>query len=215
MHKIVLFDLDGTIADTLEDLHSAVNYALEKCSFSKRTIEQTRHAIGNGVEMLMRRSVPSGTEEKVVFDCLKDFKEYYGNHYDDKTTAYPGVLETLTTLKSRGYTVGVVTNKGHKHAINLLNKLYPNMFDVIQGHEDDIKWKPDPEPLFRALKKLGLSDYSVTYVGDSKVDYQLAKTAQIPAILVSYGYSDKKDLEALIKDVPIVDTPLELLNYLK
>ena len=215
MQKLVIFDLDGTIIDTIVDLNLAVNYALSKNGFPTKSVEHTRKAVGNGIRKTILRSLPEGTSEEILNKCHEAFKECYYTHFYGNSLPYEGMMDTLKELKNRGYHLLVVTNKDHKVANKLVNYLYPDMFEVIQGHEESIKLKPDIEPLNLAIKKLGVDEYEGYYVGDSFVDYELAKTAHIPAILVSYGYNDINVLKDKIKDATFVDAPIDLLRIIK
>lgn len=211
--KLVLFDLDGTLIDTLKDLNAAINYALRKNGFEERSLEHTYNAIGNGVFILMQRSLPDGADEKTHKMCLEDFKDYYLHHYLVHTKAYDGMKGTLIVLKSRGYTLGVVTNKYNELSQIMISHFFPNLFDIVQGEEPRFQKKPNPEMVNYAMKKLGFNTSNTIYVGDSYVDIETAKTAHIPLILANYGYHKGKEF-AQIKSAPHIDAPSDLLDIL-
>ena len=212
-NKLVLFDLDGTLIDTLEDLNAAVNFALKKNGFSERSVEHTYNAIGNGVFMLMQRSLPEGVDSKTHLKCLSDFKDYYLHHYLVHTKDYPGMKDTLIELKNRGYTLGVVTNKYNELSQIMINHFFPNIFAIIQGEEPKFNKKPSPDMVNYAMKKLGFDTENTIYVGDSYVDIETAKTAHIPLILANYGYHKGNEF-CKIKDTPHIDAPIDLLKIL-
>lgn len=212
-NKLVLFDLDGTLIDTLEDLNAAVNFALKKNGFSERSVEHTYNAIGNGVFILMQRSLPEGVDSETHLKCLNDFKDYYLHHYLVHTKDYPGMRDTLIELKNRGYTLGVVTNKYNELSQIMINHFFPNIFAIIQGEEPKFNKKPSPDMVNYAMKKLGFDTKNTIYVGDSYVDIETAKTAHISLILANYGYHKGNEFYK-IKDAPHIDAPIDLLKIL-
>ena len=212
-NKLVLFDLDGTLIDTLEDLNAAVNFALKNYGFEPRSLEHTYNSIGNGVFILMQRSLPEGTDAETHLKCLNDFKEYYLRHYLVNTKDYVGMKETLLELKRRGYVLGVVTNKYNELSQIMIKHFFPNIFDIIQGEEARFNKKPSPDMVNYAMKILGFNTKNTIYVGDSYVDVETAKTAQIPLILANYGYHKGDDFYQ-IKSAPHIDAPTDLLNIL-
>lgn len=213
--KTVLFDLDGTLLDTLEDLQIATNYALKKYNYPERTLDEIRSFIGNGVAKLIERSLPDGINNKDYPSVLKDFKDYYSSHYSFKTKPYPNMKKVLKTLKEKGYSLGVITNKVDHIAKDLINTYYPNLFNVVQGDLDNLKKKPNPEMGNKVLKQLKIKNKrKVIYVGDTNVDYEFAKNLKVNVILVSYGYRNKIDLLKLKNEPIIIDSPFQLLNIL-
>lgn len=212
-NKLVLFDLDGTLIDTLEDLNAAVNYALKKNNFEERSIEHTYNSIGNGVFILMQRSLPIGVDPDTHLKCLNDFKNYYLHHYLVHTKDYVGMKEVLLELKNRGYRLGVVTNKYNELSQIMIKHFFPDIFDIVQGEEPKFNKKPSPDMVNYAMKELGFNTENTIYVGDSYVDIETAKTAHIPLILANYGYH-KGDEFCKIKDAPHIDAPIDLLKIL-
>lgn len=193
-YKTVIFDLDGTLLDTLEDLTDAVNEALRCCGFPMRTIEEVRQFVGNGIYKLMQRAVPDGDVNPDFDKAFGTFKEYYGAHCNDKTRLYPGVKELLLQLKTQGYHLAIVSNKAD-FAVKELQKIYfDGIIEVAIGEKEGIRKKPAPDTVMQALKELGSEKETAVYVGDSEVDYQTAVNSGMPCISVTWGFRDKEFL---------------------
>lgn len=191
----VVFDLDGTLLNTLEDLAEAVNYALRKQGMPERTLEEVRRFVGNGVRLLMIRAVPDGESNPLFEETFDLFKTYYGEHCNDNTKPYDGVMELLSTLKEKGYAVAIVSNK-IDFAVKELNELYfKGIVPVAIGEKEGIRRKPAPDTVFEALKELGKTKEEAVYVGDSDVDIETAKNAGMPCISVLWGFRDKEFLD--------------------
>lgn len=195
--SVWLFDLDGTLLDTLDDLHSAVNFALKKHGLPLRSREEVKSFIGNGIALLMKRSV--GLERLATVDfqaIMADFKEYYGAHCQDKTRPYEGVLDLLAELKRQGKAVGVVSNKADFAVKKLCAAYFGELVDVAIGENEaaGIAKKPAPDTIFAALDKLGIAVGNALYVGDSEVDIQTAAAAKIPCISVAWGMKSEQFL---------------------
>lgn len=195
--SVWLFDLDGTLLDTLDDLHSAVNFALKKHGLPLRSREEVKNFIGNGIALLMKRSV--GLERLATVDfqaIMADFKEYYGAHCQDKTRPYEGVLDLLAELKRQGKAVGVVSNKADFAVKKLCAAYFGELVDVAIGENEmaGIAKKPAPDTIFAALDKLGIAVGNALYVGDSEVDIQTAAAAKIPCISVAWGMKSEQFL---------------------
>ena len=190
----VIFDLDGTLLDTLQDLSDAVNYALKKQGMPVRTVEEVRRFVGNGVRRLMIRAIPDGESNPLFEETFALFKTYYGEHCNDHTRPYDGVMELIGTLKEKGYAVAIVSNKIDS-AVKELNELYfKGIIPVAIGDKEGIRRKPAPDTVFEALKELGKRKEEAVYVGDSDVDIETAKNAGIPCISVLWGFRDKEFL---------------------
>ena len=185
--KLIIFDLDGTLVDTVVDLNAGINYALTKHRYPSRSVEHTAHAIGNGIFVTLLRSLPLEDPEAANV-LLPDFRAYYREHYLDNSIRYRGMLNTLKILKKKGYLLAVATNKLNEIAQNMINTLYPNIFDIIQGDEDNLPKKPDPTIINNIIKKLEVEKEDVIYVGDSEVDILTARNAEINLVLVDYGF---------------------------
>ena len=191
----VIFDLDGTLLDTLKDLADAVNYALRKEGMPERTIDEVRRFVGNGVRLLMIRAVPGGESNPLFEETFAQFKEYYGEHCNDNTKPYDGMIELLETLKSKGYSVAIVSNK-IDFAVKELSALYfKGIVPVAIGEKEGVRRKPAPDTVREALKELGRTAEESVYVGDSDVDIETAKNADMPCVSVLWGFRDREFLE--------------------
>ncbi len=215
MKKLLIFDLDGTLVDTLVDLKNAVNHALLLKNYPKRSLEQIRKAIGNGVAKLVARSIPNGTDNPDYDDTLAEFRKYYSKHSVDYTKPYPGVHEELINLKSQGYLIAVATNKLTEISRPLLNGLYPNIFDYIQGDEPGMDRKPAPMMIETICKILNVKKSDAFYIGDTNVDMETAENSGVDYVLVTYGFRTKEELEVQCPNRPTIDSIQELDQYLK
>ena len=210
MNKLLIFDLDGTLIDTLDDLKNAVNFALEKFSFPLRTREEIRKAIGNGTIKLIERSAPQGTDEKTLSELHKVFKAFYLENLSQNTKPYPGVTSLLFSLKTKGYKLAVVSNKDHDATIKLITTMFPMLFDYIQGSYFEHPKKPHPYLINKVINEINFSKDKITYIGDTNVDEESAINADISYILVSYGYRTKTELFSQVKTRNIVDSIKDL-----
>ncbi len=188
----ILFDLDGTILDTLTDLHLSVNHALNMAGLPERTVQEVRAFVGNGAKKLIERAIGKNATDKQLETVYNYFIAHYGEHSADHTVPYYGVVEAITSLKSNGYKVGVVTNKPHKDATALIAKHFGNLFGVVLGQQADIPAKPNRQMMDKALAELNAKN--VVYVGDSEVDVQFAHNAKTALVAVSWGFRSKAQL---------------------
>lgn len=208
----IIFDLDGTLLNTLEDLNAAVNYALTSCNMPTRTISEIRQFVGNGVKKLMIRAVPQGEENPEFEKAFEIFKCYYGEHCNDATRAYDGISELLQELKKSGYALAIVSNKIDSAVRDLNNKYFPQV-EVAIGDRENLKRKPEPDSVYLALKELGKTKEEAVYVGDSEVDLQTAKNAGLACISVLWGFRDKEFLMEKGAEV-FAKKPKDILNIL-
>ena len=194
--KTYIFDLDGTLLDTLGDLASAVNYALRSHGMSERSIDEVRCFVGNGVKKLMQRAVPDGEANPLFEQALATFRQYYLEHSLDTTHPYDGIPELLTELRLRGCHTAVVSNKFDAATKELCRYFFADTIEVAVGeHEaEGIRKKPAPDTVYAALKELGVDKDGAVYVGDSDVDIATARHAGLPCISVLWGFRDREFL---------------------
>jgi phosphoglycolate phosphatase len=195
-YKTYIFDLDGTLLDTLGDLTSSVNHALRSVGLPERTQEDVRKFVGNGVRMLMKRAVPGGEDNVLFEDAFSEFRNYYLNHDKDQTVPYEGIMDMLTELKGRGAKIAVVSNKFLAATQSLCSHYFGNLVDVAIGEHEGVRKKPAPDTVEEALLRMGADKESAVYVGDSDVDILTAKNSGLPCISVLWGFRDKEFLEA-------------------
>ena len=189
-YELVIFDLDGTILDTLEDLADSMNYALAKYGYPTRTVDEIRSFVGNGLLMLTRRAIAPETDETVIQTVLAEQKAYYKEHCADKTKPYDGVIELLEELKAAGYKLAVVSNKADYAVQILCEQYFPEIFHLTVGEKEGVRRKPAPDAVYAVLKELQVEKAKAVYVGDSEVDIQTAENAQMQAVLVDWGFRD-------------------------
>ena len=190
-YDAVIFDLDGTLTDTLADLRNSVNFALNRFGFPERTTEEIRNFVGNGVRRLIYLSVPENTPEEVSESCLSVFKEHYAANSLVETKPYDGIIDTLKTLKENKIKTAVVTNKMNSAAVDIVDYFFGNLIDVTVGQIDGMAQKPQPDGIYKVLEKLEVSKEKAVYVGDSEVDCITAKNAEISCIGVTWGFRDR------------------------
>jgi phosphoglycolate phosphatase len=191
IYQTAVFDLDGTLLDTLEDLYRATNQALERHSLPPRTRDEVRTFVGNGVEMLIRRAVPAQTEEPLLQTVLADFKGIYAEICRDNTAPYPGILKMLTDLRSAGVRTAVVSNKFDEATKGLCRQYFGDLIQVAVGERAGVRKKPAPDTVLEALRALDVPADTAVYIGDSDVDIQTALAAGMPCISVAWGLRDE------------------------
>ena len=194
MYSLAIFDLDGTLLDTLGDLHSAVNFALRKLRFPERTVDEVRSFIGNGVVKLMERSTPENTDDETQLRCLDTFRKYYLQHMSDTTSPFEGVSELLSDLRSKGIKIAVVSNKLHPAVEDLCESYFPGLIDKAVGVSVEEERKPSPVNVIKTAGYFGAELKDCIYIGDSEVDVQTAHNAGIKCIGVTWGFRTKEDL---------------------
>ena len=202
MIKGVLFDLDGTLLDTLEDLYQSVNAALTACGFPERTRMEIRSFVGNGVRNLMVRSVPDGEENPKFEECFQKFREHYAAHLNDHTAPYAGIMELLAELKEKGIPTAVVSNKSDAAVKELCRETFGDLVPLAIGESERVKKKPAPDTVIEAAAGIGVPLKDCVYVN-----------AGIPCISVSWGFRDKELLESLGAKT-LLDTVSELRDCL-
>ena len=206
-----IFDLDGTLLDTLDDLAAAVNYALRTYGMPEHSRDDVRRFVGNGVRMLMIRAIPDGEQNPRFEEAFSTFRQYYLEHSLDKTQPYDGVPEMLKALKQRGCRLAVVSNKFYAATQELCRHFFADTIEVAVGeHEaEGIRKKPAPDTVNEALSQLGVDHRHAVYVGDSDVDLQTARNAGLPCISVLWGFRDK-DILLANGATTLITTPQEL-----
>ena len=195
-YKVAIFDLDGTILDTLEDLADAMNYALGEHGYPGRTIEEVRRFVGNGIRKLIERAVPAGLAKEEIDRVHETFSAYYQQHCADKTRPYEGVLPLLERLRAAGCLTAVVSNKADAAVQPLCRRYYNGLFDYAVGERTGIRRKPDPDSVQEVLRRLQVEAADAVYIGDSEVDIQTAKNAGLDSIIVTWGFRDRDYLES-------------------
>lgn len=193
--QLVIFDLDGTLLDTLDDLADAVNWALKQEQLPRRTREEVRAFVGNGIRNLIERAVPAGTEAAQTDRVFAGFKARYAGHCADKTRPYPGILELLARLRAEGIRTAVVSNKADFAVQTLCRDYFPGLVDCAVGERAGIPKKPAPDSVQEVLRALKISWEQAVYVGDSEVDVVTARNAGMDSILVLWGFRDRQTLE--------------------
>ena len=193
MYKVYIFDLDGTLLDTLTDLAASTNYALREHGMPEHSVDDVRRFVGNGVRKLMERAVPDGADNPLFDEAFATFRQHYMEHDLDTTHPYDGVPEMLATLKSRGCRIAVVSNKMMAATQELCQHFFPDTVEVAIGeHEaEGIRKKPAPDTVYAALSALGVTKDHAVYVGDSDVDIATARHAGLPCISVLWGFRDR------------------------
>lgn len=193
-YQTILFDLDGTLLDTLEDLADAVNHILERHRCPQRTLDEVRLFVGNGLGMLMRRSLPAQYSQTVSDLLAEELRTYYTAHSRIKTAPYAGVRELLETLHAAGAKVAVVSNKADEAVGELCSFYFPGLVDAAVGETAGRRPKPAPDAVELALERLHADKTDAVYVGDSQVDLDTAKAAGLPCIAVTWGFRSREDL---------------------
>ncbi len=214
MIKLVVFDLDGTILNTLEDLTDSLNFVLQQRNYSKRTISEVCSFVGNGVLKLIERALPSEVSKEEIEITFKMFKEYYHLHSKIKTKPYENIKEVICELRKRNYKTAVVSNKIDEVVKELSRDYFSGLFDYSLGEKPSVPKKPAPDMVNIVLESLNISTEEVIYIGDSDVDIETANNIGCECISVTWGFRDK---EFLLQHGArfIIDEPLQLLNILK
>lgn len=213
MYNTFIFDLDGTLLNTLDDLVASVNYALRTHGMPERTLDEVRSFVGNGVRLLMERAIPEGSANPRFEETFATFRAYYMEHSLDTTRPYDGIPEMIHALKQRGCRLAVVSNKFYAATQELIRHFFPEITVAIGEHEaEGIRKKPAPDTVFEALRQLGVGKEKAVYVGDSDVDLQTAHNSGLPCISVLWGFRNRDFLLAH-GATTFISRPEELLKY--
>lgn len=212
-YRTVIFDLDGTLLDTLQDLADSANYALSVNALPQRSLEEIRSFVGNGVAMLIHRALPEGTSEELEHKCFSDFRAHYVLNMQNKTAPYPGILPLLRRLHAEGFQLAVVSNKFDDAVKDLCQSYFGSLFGAAIGESHGVSRKPAPDTVFKALQELGARAEDAVYVGDSDVDLLTARNAGLPCISVTWGFRTR---EFLLQNgaVQLSDSPEDLCRLL-
>lgn len=212
----IIFDLDGTLLDTLQDLYENVNVALEAFGYPLRTKEEVKNFVGNGIELLMRRALPKEIEEPRFQEVFRYFQKVYTKNLNRNTLPYPGIMEMIEELKKRNVLLGVVSNKFQVGVEKLVEEFFPEYIRVAVGNAPGLKKKPAPDSVFAVLERLGLNweEDLIYYAGDSEVDILTARAAGLPVISVTWGFKTREFLESFHPDF-LVDSPGEITQIIE
>lgn len=193
-YDVILFDLDGTLLDTLEDMCDSVNHVMETFGYPAHSIEKVRSFIGNGIRKLIERALPEGTDREICELALAEYRRYYGENCMVKTRPYEGIPELLSALKERGCRIGVVTNKNAEAAEKLCSHYFPETVEVVMGQRDSLPKKPDPAMVRAAMEQMGVSGKKAVYIGDSETDIETAANSQMDCIICLWGFREEEYL---------------------
>lgn len=210
-YNTIIFDLDGTLLNTLEDLRDSVNVIMRRYGWQEHSLEQIRKFVGNGLGKLIERAIPLGKENDKYEEALQEMKEYYTEHCLIKTKPYDGVLDLMKTLSEHGFRMAIVSNKNDV-AVKELNEIFFAKYTgAAIGDREGANRKPAPDAVYAALDELRSEKEHAVYIGDSEVDYQTAKNSGLDCILVSWGFRDRELLESF-EGAVVVDTCEEILE---
>lgn len=222
MKKAVIFDLDGTLLDSIRDLAGAINEILKRHGYETLPVETVKSYVGNGLSMLLKRALMDERQQPAVPVTEETFREYlqeliiyYHDHCMDQTAPYPGIMEMLKTLKEAGIRTAIVTNKNTLAATELWQQLFKETVSLVVGEDEahGIRKKPEPDMVMEALQRLNVTPEEAVYVGDSEVDVQTARNAGMEGIFVLWGFRTKEELEEAGAET-VIKEPRELGQFL-
>ena len=216
-YTTIVFDCDGTLLDTLTDLRNTVNYVLRAHDLPERSVSEVKAALGNGVAHLMRQSLPASISDDEFTNYLDEFKAYYGEHLQDYTAPYPGMLDVLDTLRAKGYKLAIVSNKIQEGITPLNKEYFGDRLPVAIGERPGLQRKPAPDMVLQALKELDSTQSESIYIGDSEVNVATANNSGLLCIGVTWGFRDEqlhKDLgvKYIARKAEDIVTIIEALN---
>ena len=214
MIKSIIFDLDGTLLNTLEDLANACNYALTTLGYKTHEVEKYKTFVGNGRYKLVERMLPEDRRDmENIEKALKLFDTYYEKHMIDMTKPYDGIMEMLDSLINRGINIAVVSNKPHEFTTEVVKNYFGDRFKVVYGHKKNTKEKPDPWAVLEVIEEFNVNKDECLYIGDSEIDINTAKNAGVKSVGVEWGFRGKGELEAAGANY-IVNKPEQILEIL-
>ena len=211
MYAHVIFDLDGTLLNTIDDLADAGNHVCAAHGWPVHTVGEFKRMVGNGIPTLVERFAPAGTDRETLAGVLAEFSAYYDEHKEDKTAPYPGVPELLAALKGQGVRIAVLSNKAHALAGPVVEHYFPGVFEYVQGALPDAPLKPDPTLLRRLMDRVGAKPETTIFVGDSDVDVLTGKNGGLTVAGVLWGFRDRAELEGAGADY-VIARPVQLVQ---
>ena len=214
MYRAVIFDLDGTLLNTLEDLRDGVNYVLALRGYPERSLEEIRRFVGNGIGKLIERAAPEGTAEEEREEILKEFRLYYTEHCRVKTGPYNGIMDLLKSLKEHNIQMAVVSNKNDAAVKELVKYYFSEYISVAIGECAGVRKKPSPDSVWKAISLLGVKKEQAVYVGDSEVDRATAANAGMECISVTWGFRDEELLKSLEPEY-LIHKPEEIIGIVE
>ena len=213
-YKYVLFDMDGTVLDTLTDLTNAVNYSLEKFSLPVRSRQEIRSFLGDGARQLIERSVPADCDKELTEQVLTFYNDWYGGHCLIETAPYPGTVELMEKLRHEGCKLAIVSNKPHGAVTDLADSFFPGLLETAVGESETVRRKPCPDAVLAAMELMGADKEHSLYVGDSEPDILTARNAGIDCASVTWGFRDREQLVSFGAEL-LVDSMEELYDVIK
>ena len=212
--QYIIFDMDGTLLDSLTDLQNTLNYCFRKEGFPERTYQEVRSFVGNGLRKLIERAVPQETSDEKIDEILEVFKPHYMEHCMDFTAPYEGVMDMLVKLKEVGYKMAIVSNKADAALKVLCEQFFGEFIDVAVGERAGMHKKPAPDLVYLAMEEIGATKENTVHIGDSEVDYQTVVNSGLKCISVLWGFRDKELLESYGADC-FANTPTEVVKILE
>lgn len=213
-YKLAIFDMDGTILNTIDDLADCMNYSLRRQGLPERTLKEVTSFVGNGIRKLVERAVPEGTGEEVMDETHRIFLEYYKDHSALKTRPYDGINETIAKLRSLGVKTAVVSNKADFAVQDLCEDYFKDLFDFALGDKEGMARKPHPDGVNLVLETLGVKREDAVYIGDSEVDLQTANNAGLDVIMVGWGFREEDYILSLGAEF-VIHTPEEIIERMR
>ncbi len=215
MLNTVVFDLDGTLLDTLGDLAGSVNYALRKHGLPECSLQEVRSFLGNGIVRLMQGAVKNAVQGEAFEEVFQTFRSHYLEHCLDTTQPYPGILPMMEKLREAGVKMAIVSNKLHPAVQELSRRFFAELVTSAVGESETVRRKPNPDGVLRALKEMGSRPEEAVYVGDSEVDWETARNAGLRCALVCWGFRDEEFLRTLPGTFAYAQSPDDLLSLFK
>ena len=213
-YKLAIFDMDGTILNTLEDLTDCMNYSLAVHDYPQRTIDEVKSFVGNGIKKLVERAVPAGISKEEVEKVFQTFNDYYKDHCAIKTRPYDGIHEVIREMKENGILTAVVSNKADYAVKSLCDDYFKGLFDFAIGDRPGHRRKPYPDNINAILENFKIDRTEAVYIGDSEVDLQTAKNADMDVIMVGWGFRDEDFIKSQGAEF-VIQNPLDLLPFFK